>query len=88
LSEHLLKILAEELIVARLVCAAPACGGTLEVPVAKLAVCQDLRCPVCRNAFTVTDNKPHPFAALAEALARVAGNADRVTLQFVIPVEE
>lgn len=90
MSEHLLKILASELRIVRVICRNGPCGAIVEVPIERLsALFTRFCCPVCNAPFRVAGSRegPNHLIQLQEALAGLQALQERLDLQFVIPEE-
>ena len=87
MSEHLLRFLVSELKLVRVRCKGPTCGMTFEMPVkALVGRFPQSKCPLCGHMFqwkTVAEGDP--LTDLAVAILRLAGDEDKVEVQFVLP---
>lgn len=85
--EQIMKILLEELKIARLVCQTKDCGTVIELPLAKLNGLPT-RCPSCNMDFfnpRSDKNQADYVKELFVALHHLTFVNDRVKIEFILP---
>lgn len=88
MSEHLLKILLDELKTVRLKCVA--CGGVIEVEVVSLDAdsVADIGCPMCKKPFFPSHMTETPLRLLARAIEDMRAHSRVIGVEFVLKVND